>query len=78
MAQTKKKIEDVKAVNLTANIESHQKKMGFSKEKMGAALGINPAVYRRKVLHPNLFTYMELVKLFTILKFTEAEILESV
>lgn len=67
-----------KANALTANIEMHQKKMGLTNVKMGAALGINPAVYRRKVLHPYLFTYMELVKLFIILKFTEAEILESV
>lgn len=78
MAQTKRKTEDVKAVNLTANIEAHQRKMGFSKEKMGAALGINPETYRRKVLHPYLFTYLELVKIFSLLKFTEAEIIESI
>lgn len=78
MPALKKKPEDQKAVNLTANIEMRQKKMGYSKEKMGASLGINPQVYRRKVLHPELFTYLELVKVFMILKFTESEILESI
>lgn len=78
MAAIKKKPEEEKKLMLICNIEMHQKKLGYSKEKMGACLGINPQVYRRKVLHPELFTYIELVKVFTILKFTEAEILESI
>lgn len=70
--------EYTKSTNLTANIEQRQMKLGYTKEKMAAALNINPLVYRRKVLHPWLFTYMELVKIFTILKFTDEEILESI
>lgn len=78
MPVLKKRPEDTKSLNLTANIEMRQKKLGYTKEKMGASLGINPQVYRRKVLHPELFTYLELVKVFMILKFTESEILESI
>lgn len=78
MPAQKKSQEDKKAIALTANIEMHQKKLGISKEKMGACLGINPVVYRRKVLNPRLFTYFELVRVFTLLKFTEEEILESI
>lgn len=78
MPALKKKPEDEKKLMLTCNIEMHQKKLGYTKERMGASLGINPQVYRRKVLHPELFTYLELIKVFTLLRFSETEILESI
>ena len=78
MPALKKKEEDIKSTALTANVEARQKKLGYSNERMAKSLGINPQVYRRKVLHPELFTYLELVKVFMLLKFTQEEILESI
>lgn len=83
MAVMKKKPDQIKKDNLRINIEYRQQKAGFktlaeANKKVGQAIGLNPNVYRRKVMNPELFTYLELVKLFTILKFTEEEILESI
>lgn len=81
MPVIKETVEQLKARMLRSNIEMHQRKLGFSDERMAKALGINPQVYRRKVLHSKQsyqFTYRELITVFQILKFTEEEKLESI
>lgn len=78
---TKKSQENLaeqKGRNLKANIEMRQKKMKINNNEMAKLLGLNPLTYRQKVLHPHRFTYIELIMVFTVLKFSQEELVESI
>ncbi len=61
---------------LTAKIKYKMTVMGVSDKVMAGRLGIHPKTYERKRLHPEAFTYPELLKVFGYLKFSNDDILE--
>lgn len=82
MPKMKESKQDVKKNNLKADIDCHRVKMGKTKGEMakfmGAKLGIHPNTYSRKSLHPEDFTYLELMKVFDILNFSQEEKMECI
>ena len=69
--------EAKKYILLKGNIAKRMEAERVSDEQMAALTGMSPNTYRKKKLHPEMFTYPELRKLFIRLKFPEDEILEA-
>lgn len=71
-------IQQIKGTNLKYNVTKHRENMGISEAAVAKMIGRNPGTLNRKLNDPRLFTYEELVVIFKNLKFTDAEILESI
>ncbi|HIY02667.1 MAG TPA: toxin HipA [Candidatus Blautia faecipullorum] len=62
---------------LKGNILKRMEAERVSDAQMAAATGMSKETYRRKKLHPERFTYPELIRVFRRLGFPESEILEA-
>ena len=66
--------ETAKLLRLRYLIEERQALEGKSDKTMGKVLGLNPRTFRNKVIgKKQFFTYPELIRLGSVLHFTEEE-----
>lgn len=73
---SQKKAEEDNYISIVCNIEKHMRQKELSDKQMGSYTGMAPGTFARKRLHPHLFTYPELMRLFKYLDFTDTEMLE--
>ncbi|MDO5799131.1 MAG: toxin HipA [Eubacteriales bacterium] len=69
--------EAKKYILLKGNIAKRMEAERVSDEQMAATTGMSATTYKKKKVHPEMFTYPELRKIFIRLKFPEDEILEA-
>lgn len=71
--------EEIKGKLLKGNIKKRMEAKQLTDKQMAKCLGgIHPETFRQKVRHPERFTYPQLITVFRILEFSEAEKLEVI
>lgn len=70
--------EDIKAILLIGNIRKRMEAKGVTDRQMAICTGMAEKTFQRKKLHPEYFTYPELVRLMKKLDFPETEKLEVI
>ena len=70
--------EQRKYILLKGNILKRMEYEGVSDKQMAAATGMATDTFRKKKLHPERFTYPEVLRIFKRLDFPDEEILEAI
>ena len=68
--------EEIKAILLVGNIRKRMEAKGITDKQMAICTRMAEKTFQRKKLHPEYFTYPELVRLMKKLDFPETEKLE--
>ena len=76
MPKLQRSEEDIKAILLIGNIRKRMEAKGVTDRQMAICTGMAEKTSQRKKLHPEYFTYPELVRLMKKLDFPETEKLE--
>lgn len=76
MPKLQKSEEEVKAILLIGNIRKRMEAKGVTDKQMALCIGVATGTFQQKKLHPERFTYPELVRLMKKLDFPETEKLE--
>ena len=78
MPKLQRSEEDIKAILLIGNIRKRMEAKGVTARQMAICTGMAEKTFQRKKLHPEYFTYPELVRLMKKLDFPETEKLEVI